>query len=79
MEQFLLFSQACGMPAEDVNFINCSNESMEYVIDNADFKLIQFTGSSNVAEHLAKKTNGKVRIEDAGFDWKVLGPDVSNF
>lgn len=67
------------MPAEDVNFINCSNESMEYVIDNADFKLIQFTGSSNVAEHLAKKTNGKVRIEDAGFDWKVLGPDVSNF
>ena len=25
MEQFLLFSQACGMPLEDVNFLNCSN------------------------------------------------------
>lgn len=52
---------------------------MEYIIDNADFKVTQFTGSSKVAEHLANKTNGRVRIEDAGFDWKVLGPDVSNF
>jgi 1-pyrroline-5-carboxylate dehydrogenase len=23
-----------------------------------------------------KQLNGKVRIEDAGFDWKILGPDV---
>jgi len=23
-------------------------------------------------------THGKVKIEDAGFDWKILGPDVSN-
>jgi 1-pyrroline-5-carboxylate dehydrogenase len=23
-----------------------------------------------------KSLHGKVRIEDAGFDWKVLGPDV---
>lgn len=22
-------------------------------------------------------TNGKVKIEDAGFDWKILGPDVA--
>ena len=21
-------------------------------------------------------TNGKIKIEDAGFDWKILGPDV---
>jgi 1-pyrroline-5-carboxylate dehydrogenase len=27
---------------------------------------------------LAKKTHGRVRIEDAGYDWKILGPDVSN-
>lgn len=78
MEQFLLFTQACGMPATDVNFLNCSNQSMEYVIDHANFKVIQFTGSSKVAEHLARKTAGKIRIEDAGFDWKILGPDVSN-
>lgn len=78
MEQFLLMSHACGMPLEDVNFLNCSNPSMEHVIDHAKFKVIQFTGSSAVAEHLAKKTHGKVRIEDAGYDWKILGPDVSN-
>ena len=21
-------------------------------------------------------TNGKIKIEDAGYDWKILGPDV---
>ena len=35
-----------------------------------------FTGSSKVAEHLARELNGKIRIEDAGLDWKILGPDV---
>lgn len=23
--------------------------------------------------------NGKIKIEDAGFDWKILGPDVIEF
>jgi len=31
-----------------------------------------------VAERLSKLTHGKVKIEDAGFDWKILGPDVSD-
>lgn len=51
---------------------------MSYIIDNANFGVVQFTGSSKVAEVIAKQTNGRVRLEDAGFDWKVLGPDVSN-
>jgi 1-pyrroline-5-carboxylate dehydrogenase len=55
-------SHACGMPLEDVNFLNCSNTSMDHVIDNAKFKVTQFTGSSTVAEHIAKKTHGRVRI-----------------
>ena len=79
MEQFILFSHHCGMPLEDINFINCSNENMEHIINKADFKMIQFTGSSKIAEHVSKLNNGKVRIEDAGFDWKVLGPDVVDF
>lgn len=62
MEQFLLFSHACGMPVEDANFINCSNQSMEHIIKEADFRVVQFTGSSQVAEHLSKITRGKVRI-----------------
>lgn len=40
--------------------------------------MTQFTGSSRVAEKLSRETAGKVKIEDAGFDWKILGPDVSN-
>ncbi len=35
-----------------------------------------FTGSSKVGEYLVKKLNGKVRLEDGGYDWKILGPDV---
>jgi 1-pyrroline-5-carboxylate dehydrogenase len=35
-----------------------------------------FTGSSKVAEMLARDLHGRIKIEDAGFDWKVLGPDV---
>lgn len=35
-----------------------------------------FTGSSRVAEKLADDLSGRVKLEDAGFDWKILGPDV---
>lgn len=48
------------------------------IIDEANFHMIQFTGGSEVSELIANKTNGKVRVEDAGFDWKVLGPDVNH-
>jgi 1-pyrroline-5-carboxylate dehydrogenase len=76
MEQFLLFSQACGLSLNDVNFLNCSNEEMEQIVRKANFRVIQFTGSSKVSEHLCEITKGRVRVEDAGFDWKILGPDV---
>lgn len=41
--------------------------------------MVQFTGSSWIAEKLAEVTKGKIRIEDAGFDWKILGPDIEEF
>lgn len=41
-------------------------------------RITQFTGSSRVGEMLAEATHGKVRLEDAGFDWKVIGPDVGD-
>jgi hypothetical protein len=37
-----------------------------------------FTGSQAVAEKLTLDLKGKVKLEDAGFDWKILGPDPSN-
>lgn len=71
-------AQHCGLSLQDVNFINCANPVMTSIIDKADFKLIQFTGSSTVADKISHQVEGKIRIEDAGFDWKVLGPDVSD-
>src|SRR5690606_25625103 len=41
-------------------------------------KLVQFTGSSEVAERIADQFNGAVRLEDAGFDWKIIGPDYDS-
>lgn len=35
-----------------------------------------FTGSSRIANKLADDLNGRIKLEDAGFDWKILGPDV---
>mmetsp|Transcript_10418 Transcript_10418/g.15652 ORF Transcript_10418/g.15652 Transcript_10418/m.15652 type:complete len:560 (-) Transcript_10418:2243-3922(-) len=78
MEQFLHLLHHCGMPKEDVDFLNCEGLVAEKLIMSAPIQLTQFTGSSRVAEILAEKTRGKVKIEDAGFDWKILGPDVSN-
>lgn len=65
------------MPATDLDLIHSGPAAMEKVIVDSNFRVIQFTGSSTVAEHLSRLTHGKVKIEDAGFDWKILGPDVN--
>jgi len=49
---------------------------MEKILTKGNVRQTLFTGSSRVAESLSKNLRGKVRIEDAGFDWKILGPDV---
>ena len=77
IEQFIRLLHHCGMPLEDVDLLHGKNEIESLIEDNV-FRNIQFTGSSKVANHLSKITKGKVKIEDAGFDWKILGPDVKN-
>lgn len=42
----------------------------------ANPRMTLFTGSSRVAEKLAGDLKGRIKLEDAGFDWKILGPDV---
>ena len=78
MEQFLRLLHHCGMAESDVDFLNGKGEAASHLIMNSNIQLTQFTGSSRIAELLAEKTRGKVKIEDAGFDWKILGPDVSD-
>jgi len=29
-----------------------------------------------VAKKLTSTLQGKIKVEDAGYDWKILGPDV---
>jgi 1-pyrroline-5-carboxylate dehydrogenase len=71
MEQLLKLMHACGMPKEDVDFINCDGPVMHKLLMTAQPRMTQFTGSSRIAEILAKDLNGKIKIEDAGWDWKV--------
>ncbi len=78
MEQFLHLLIDCGMDPCDVDFLNCRGPVAQELIVETPVRVTQFTGSSRVAELLLQATNGKVKIEDAGFDWKILGPDVGD-
>lgn len=78
MEQMLRLLLDCGLPETDVNFLCGSGSVVTPLVESEVFRNIQFTGGCDVAEHLLKVSRGKAKIEDAGFDWKILGPDVSN-
>jgi 1-pyrroline-5-carboxylate dehydrogenase len=76
-EQFLRLLIHCGLDPNDIDLIHCRGERMGELISSAADKvrLVQFTGSSSVAEGVSATVNGRVRLEDAGFDWKIIGPD----
>jgi len=76
-EQFVRLLIHAGLPANDLDLIHCRGSEMGKLIEDArdDIRLVQFTGSSGVAERISALMNGAVRLEDAGFDWKVIGPD----
>lgn len=71
MEQALRLLHACGMPLSDVDFINTDGPTMHKFLLKAAPRMTLFTGSSHVAEVLARDLHGKIKIEDAGWDWKV--------
>jgi len=76
-DQFLRLLIHCGLPAGDIDMIHCRGKVMGALLEQAkdDVRLLQFTGSSHIAELLSTTLNGAVRLEDAGFDWKIIGPD----
>jgi len=77
LEQFLILLHYCGLPIGDVDMIHCSGKVMNKFLEQVQdtVRLVQFTGSSAVAEDLSILLRGKVRVEDAGFNPKILGPD----
>ena len=79
-EQFIRLLISCGLSPSDLDIINCRGEIMGDLIKQSKDKLrlVQFTGSKEVADKIAVETKGKVKIEDAGFDWKIIGPDYDN-
>ncbi|TSC71636.1 MAG: 1-pyrroline-5-carboxylate dehydrogenase [Parcubacteria group bacterium Gr01-1014_70] len=76
-EQFLRLLHICGLPAADVDLIHCTGLVMYKLLQRckSSVRLVQFTGSSEIAEKLAVLMRGKVSIEDSGYNWKILGPD----
>jgi len=76
-EQFIRMLIHCGLDPNDLDYIHCRGGKMGELIGAArdTIRLAQFTGSSAVAERVAETLRGKVRLEDAGFDWKIVGPD----
>ncbi len=85
LDQFISLLHWCGLPMEDVDVIHCSGSVMNELLKQGKdiIRLVQFTGSSKVAEEISQIMRGKVRIEDAGFDWKIIGrgynPRVFNY
>ena len=49
-----------------------SGPVMHKLLLEAKPRMTQFTGSSTVAEILAKDLHGRLKLEDAGWDWKVM-------
>ena len=77
-QEFLNLMIKCGVPKTDIALIHTNGPNMEHLLMNSKMRMTQFTGSSKVAEHLSKQLNGIIKIEDAGFDWKITGPDVND-
>eukprot|EP00933_Yihiella_yeosuensis_P053074 TRINITY_DN51249_c0_g1_i1.p1 TRINITY_DN51249_c0_g1~~TRINITY_DN51249_c0_g1_i1.p1 ORF type:complete len:565 (+),score=136.92 TRINITY_DN51249_c0_g1_i1:106-1800(+) len=76
MEQFVRLAIECGMPPEDLDYLYSNGKVCNEVLKEGDCRMTLFTGSQAVAEHLVVDLNGRVKLEDAGFDWKIIGPDV---
>jgi len=58
--------------------VNSNGQYFEELLVKCEPKMTVFTGSSRVADRLTQKLNGRIKVEDAGLDWKLLGPDVAN-
>eukprot|EP00877_Chromochloris_zofingiensis_P001060 jgi/Chrzof1/10955/Cz05g18170.t1 len=78
IEQLFRLLHDCGMPPADADLLHGGGPVVGHVLQQAQPRNTLFTGSSRVAEKIAVDMHGKVFLEDAGFDWKILGPDVSD-
>lgn len=78
LEEFVRLLGACGLGLGDLDLIHGRGPVVGEVLSRGSARSTLFTGSKRVAEKLSVDLHGKVFLEDAGFDWKILGPDVSD-
>lgn len=71
MEQFIRMLHHVGLPKTDIDFVYCDGPVMNEIMVQGDSRMCLFTGSQRVAEKLTLDLRGRVKLEDAGFDWKV--------
>jgi len=76
MEQMVRLAQHCGLGMEDMDYLYCNGPDLNRLLVDYNPSMTMFTGSEAIANKLAVDLKGKIKLEDAGFDWKVLGPDV---
>jgi len=75
-EQFLRLLHACGMAPGDADLLHATDgRVVQKALVDGQARSTLFTGSRAVAERLSAALGGRIFLEDAGFDWKVLGPD----
>ena len=78
-EQFLRLCIHCGLDPRAMDLFYGSGPAFNKILVDGDSRMTLFTGSQAVAEKLTLDLRGKVKLEDAGFDWKILGPYVQDF
>ncbi len=78
-EQFIRLLIKCGLPRTDIDLMHCSGSTMGNFLEHAKDHIAfgQFTGSSGVAEYVMRVLGGRAKLEDSGFDWKIIGKDIS--
>jgi 1-pyrroline-5-carboxylate dehydrogenase len=76
LEEFVRFLFACGLPKDDIVYVHSNGRQFEELLLQCDVKNTMFTGSSKVCKDLTIKLGGRIKKEDSGLDWKILGPDV---
>eukprot|EP00745_Piridium_sociabile_P042434 TRINITY_DN85563_c0_g1_i1.p1 TRINITY_DN85563_c0_g1~~TRINITY_DN85563_c0_g1_i1.p1 ORF type:complete len:554 (-),score=51.21 TRINITY_DN85563_c0_g1_i1:188-1849(-) len=77
-EQFIRFLHYCGLPKDEIDLISCSPSSMSELLTESKPRMLQFTGSTAISNLIVGTTLGRMKTEDSGFDWKLLGPDVED-
>ena len=78
MEQFVRMLHHVGLPMDDMDLLYSDGPVMNQIMIEGNSQMCLFTGSQSVADKLAVDLKGKIKLEDAGFDWKILGPGKKN-